>query len=75
MFEEDVFHARMDATAFVDTTLRRKTVEVSPAMNEARKRELAEWIQEGAISKVREKQEVPESRLVCMRWVLTVEAI
>ena len=32
---------------------------------------LAEWIQEGAISKVRERQEDPESRLMSMRWVLT----
>ena len=33
-------------------------------MDEATRRELAKWIQEGAISKVRESQEVPESRLI-----------
>ena len=29
VFEEDVFYASMDATAFVNTALRRKPVEVS----------------------------------------------
>ena len=32
---------------------------------------LAEWIQDGAISKVRDNQQVPESRLMSMRWVST----
>ena len=40
-------------------------------MDEAKSRELAEWIQEGAISQVRESQEIPESKLVSMHWVLT----
>ena len=75
VFEEDVFHASMDATATVNTALRRKTAEVSYSklteeeateMDEAKSRELAEWIQEGATSKVRES-----SRLMSMRWVPT----
>ena len=33
--------------------------------------EFVEWIEEGAMSKVRESQEVPEPRLMSMRWVLT----
>ena len=40
-------------------------------MDEAESRELAEWIQEGFTSKVGECQEVPESRLMFMRWALT----
>ena len=80
VFDEDVFHANMDATAFVNTAMRRKSVKLSCSkkteeeateMDETRSRALAEWIQEEAISKVRECQEVPESRLMSMRWVLT----
>ena len=80
VFAEDVFHASLDATAFVNTPLRRKTVEFSYSklteeeateMDDAKSRELDEWIQEEAISKVRERQEVPGSRLMSMRWVLT----
>ena len=40
-------------------------------MDEAKSRELAEWIQQGAISKVRESQDVPESRLMSLRWITT----
>ena len=40
-------------------------------MDEPKCRELAKWIQEEAISKIRGGQEVPESRLMSMRWVLT----
>ena len=40
-------------------------------MDEAKSHELAEWIQEEGISKVREGQEVPETILMSMRWVLT----
>ena len=63
VFEEDVFHASTDATAF----LGRETVEVSYSkltdeqateMDDAKSRELAEWIQDAAISKVRESQQV-----------------
>ena len=70
----------MDATAFVSTALRRKTVEVSLSkltegeateMDKAKSRVLAEWIQEEEISKVRERQDVPESRLMSMHWVPT----
>ena len=80
VFEEDVFHASMDATAFMNKALRRKSVEVSYSklteeeatpMDEAKNRELAELVQEEATPKVRESQEVPESRLMFMRWVLT----
>ena len=40
-------------------------------MHEANSRDVAEWIQEEAISQIREGQEVPESRLTSKRWVLT----
>ena len=40
-------------------------------MDEAKSRELARWIQEEAISKFRESQEMLESRLMSMRWVQT----
>ena len=51
----------MDATSFVNTALRRKSIETSdtkmteekgPEMDEAKSRELEQWIQEVAISKV-----------------------
>ena len=80
VFEDDVFHAIMDATAFVNTALRRKTTgtshpkmteEKAAEMDETKGRKLAEWIQEEAISKIREGQEVPESRRMSMLRVLT----
>ena len=79
VFDEDMFHASMDAT-YVNTVLRRKSVETSYSkmteaeatkMDEEHSRELAEWIQEETISQIREGQEVPESRLTSVRWVLT----
>ena len=60
VFEEDVFQANMDATTFVNTAWRRKSVEVSDSklteeeateIDEATSGELAEWIQEESISK------------------------
>ena len=80
VFEEDVFQANMDATAFVNTALRRKSVEVSNSklteeeateIDEAKSREFAEWTRKNRFPKVLESQEVPESRLMSMRWVLT----
>ena len=40
-------------------------------MDEAKSRVLSRWIQEEAISKFRESQEMLESRLMSMRWVQT----
>ena len=83
-FEDGVFHTNMDATTFVNTALRRKTTETSyfkmteeeaAETDEAKSRELAEWIQEEEISKIREGQELPESRLMSFRWVSAMEAI
>ena len=77
---EDVFHASMNATAFVNTALRRKTFEVSypkltgeeaTEMDEANKSGTRRVGPDGAVSKVCESQEVPESRLMSMRWMLT----
>ena len=64
VFEEDVFHASTGATAFVTTALR-LTEEEATDMDEAKSRELTQWIQEGAISKAHEW-----SRPMSMRWVL-----
>ena len=38
-------------------------------MNEAHRRELAEWMQEKAIRRVLEDRERQQSRLMSMRWV------
>ena len=46
------------------------TKEEAAELDEAKSREMAEWIQE-AISQIREGQEVPDSRLMSKRWVLT----
>ena len=43
-------------------------------MDEASNRDFVEWIQERAMSKVRESQKVPESRLASIRWVFTWKA-
>ena len=63
VFEEDVFHASMDPTAFVNTAFSHKTAEVSHSklteeeateMDEAKRRELAESIHEGSrVSRVK----------------------
>ena len=62
-----MFHANMDATRVLNTALRRTTTgtshskmtkEEAAELDEAKSRELAEWIQE-AISQIREGQEVP----------------
>ena len=47
------------------------TEEEAAEMDEAKSHELAEWIQEEGVSKVREGQEVPQTILMSMRWVLT----
>ena len=68
-------HPGADASAFVNTAISRKAVEVARSkqteqeaigMDEAKSRELTELIQEEAIRKVGEDQEIPESRLMSM---------
>ena len=53
VFEDDVFPANMDGTAFVNTALQRRKVETSYSkmaeeeaaeMDEAKSRDLAEWM-------------------------------
>ena len=73
IFENDAYYSGTDASAFVNTGIRRKDVEVScprlteqevSEMDEAKSRELTEWIQDEAIRGVRGDQKIPESRLM-----------
>ena len=40
-------------------------------MDEAKAKELNEWIVEQVVAKVKESEKVPAERLLNMRWVLT----